>query len=102
MAQLSVRVNNRDYQVACADGEEEHVRRLATDVNRRVGALVAQIGQVGEARLLLMTTLLLADEVQDMRQRRQQAEPTPSSETVEALESLAERLEGVARHLETA
>ncbi len=98
MAQLSVRVNNRDYQVACADGEEEHVRRLAADVNRRVGALVEQIGQVGEARLLLMTTLLLADEVQDMRQRPQPA----SAETVEALESLVERLEGVARHLETA
>lgn len=102
MAQLSVRVNNRDYQVACADGEEEHVRRLAADVNRRVGALVEQIGQVGEARLLLMTTLLLADEVQEMRQRPQQAELSASSETLETLESLAERLEGVAQHLETA
>lgn len=100
MAQLSVRVNNRDYQVACADGEEEHVRRLAADVNRRVTALVEQIGQVGEARLLLMTTLLLADEVLELRQRPTAAEPASAS--VATLESLVERLEGVARHLETA
>jgi cell division protein ZapA len=101
VAQLTVRVNGRDYQVACADGEEEHVRRLAADVNRRVAALVEQIGQVGEARLLLMTTLLLADEVLELRQRAPAA-PVPEPAAFAALESLLDRLEGVARQLESA
>ena len=63
MAQLTVRVNGRDYLIACGDGEEGHLRELAADVNRRVQDLVGQVGQVGEARLLLMAALLMADEV---------------------------------------
>ena len=63
MAQLTVRVNGRDYLIACGDGEEPHLLELAEHVNRRVEDLVDSVGQVGEARLLLVATLLLADEL---------------------------------------
>lgn len=63
MAQLAVTVNGRQYQIACEDGEEEHITDLADYVAKRVEELVDQVGQIGESRLLLMTALTVADEL---------------------------------------
>ena len=67
MAQVEVTVNGREYLVACEDGEEEHLLELADYLNRSVTELVQSIGQVGEARLMLMAGLLIADELFDSR-----------------------------------
>jgi cell division protein ZapA len=65
VGQVSVTVNGRTYDVACDDGQEEHLVELSRYLDRRVGDLIASVGQVGEARLLLMTSLLLADELSE-------------------------------------
>ena len=65
MAQVEVTVNGRQYIVACEDGKEEHLLELADYLNRSVTELVQSIGQVGEARLMLMAGLLIADELFD-------------------------------------
>jgi cell division protein ZapA len=65
MAQLTVTINGRNYQVACDDGQEAHLARLGTYIDNRVKELVAAVGQVGDARLLVMVSLLLADELSD-------------------------------------
>ncbi len=65
MAQVSVIINGRKYQVACDDGQEAHLSRLAAYVDKRVDELGAAVGQVGDARLLVMATLLVADELSD-------------------------------------
>ena len=112
MAQTTVTVNGRSYQVGCDDGEEEHVADLAAFLDKRVRELAGKVGQVGEARLLLMAGLMIADDlataydrVDDLRAEiarlRDQAEGTGGSEGV-ALSRLAERLEVVARRLESA
>ncbi|MBI1986071.1 MAG: cell division protein ZapA, partial [Rhodospirillales bacterium] len=49
MAQLTVSINGRNYQVACDDGQEAHLSRLGTYVDNRVKELVAAVGQVGDA-----------------------------------------------------
>ena len=67
MAQVEVTVNGRQYLVACEDGKEEHLLELADYLNRSVTELVQSIGQVGEARLMLMAGLLIADELFDSR-----------------------------------
>ena len=67
MAKVSVTVNGRRYDIGCDDGQEAHVFRLAEDLDRRVGALVAGVGQVGEARLLVLVALMLTDELADAR-----------------------------------
>lgn len=67
VAELAVTVNGKQYTIGCADGEEPHVARLAADLDRRVAALVRSIGAVGEARLLLMAALLVADELHELR-----------------------------------
>ena len=65
MGQVNITVNGREYQIACGDGEEEHIEQLAAYINHHAGELVQQAGQVGEARLLLMTALVLADELSE-------------------------------------
>jgi len=67
MAQVAMTVNGREYLVACEDGEEEHLLELGDHLNRSVTELVRSIGQVGEARLMLMAGLLIADELFDSR-----------------------------------
>ena len=59
MAQITVSINNRVYEIACDDGQEEHLARLGTYIDSKVTELAASIGQVGDARLLVMASLLI-------------------------------------------
>ena len=65
MAQVSVPVNGRSYAIACDDGQETRIRRLAQYVDAKVAEFVGSVGQVGEARLLLLAALVIADELSD-------------------------------------
>ena len=60
MAHVTVTINGRQYQVACDDGQEAHLSRLGKYVDNRVQELVAAVGQAGDARLLVMVSLLLS------------------------------------------
>ena len=66
MSKITVMVNGRKYEIACDDGQEAHLTRLAQYVDRRVDELIAAVGQVGDARLLLMASLLVADELSEV------------------------------------
>ena len=63
MPLVEVVVNGREYQVACDEGQEERLRDLAQMFDKRVQALSSSVGPVGDARLLLMAGLVLADEL---------------------------------------
>ena len=63
MPLVEVTVNGRAYQVGCDTGQEDRLRELAQMFDKRVQALVSSIGQVGDARLMLMAGLVLADEL---------------------------------------
>jgi cell division protein ZapA len=71
MPQVNVTIHNRPYQIACEDGEEAHDRKLADYIDRRVTDLAQKsgvpgpAGQITEARLLVMASLLIADELGD-------------------------------------
>jgi cell division protein ZapA len=62
---VSVKINNRTYQVGCEEGQAQHVEKLASYLDRRVAELAGDVGQVGDARLLVMASLLIADELAD-------------------------------------
>jgi cell division protein ZapA len=108
MAQVSVEINRRNYQIACDDGQEAHLKRLGDYIDNRVQELVAAVGQVGDARLLVMVSLLIADELSDAyaelkvarggdgAARRMDQEESLSL----AIENLAERIEHIAETLE--
>jgi cell division protein ZapA len=65
MGEVSVPVNGRSFAISCEDGQEARIRRLAQYVDAKVNAFVASVGQVGEARLLLLAALTIADELSD-------------------------------------
>jgi cell division protein ZapA len=93
MAQVSVRINGRHYQVACEDGQEAHLQKLAAYIDERVSELVRDVGQVGDARLVVMAALLIADELADAYDELEQLRgvntilPPPDPETVRAAEA---------------
>jgi cell division protein ZapA len=69
MGQVTVQVNGRSYAVGCEDGQEPHLAELGRQVDGHVRQVSAQLGQLGETRLLLMGALTLADELAEARAR---------------------------------
>ena len=65
MATVDVTVNGRHHIVQCGEGEEVRVRRLASYIDKRVADLAKGQAQGGDTRLLLMASLLIADELSD-------------------------------------
>src|SRR5690242_4224306 len=65
MGQVVVKVNGREFPLSCADGQEPRIRRLAQYVDAKVGEFTKAIGQVGEARLLLLAAIIISDELSD-------------------------------------
>ena len=112
MAQITVLVNGRKYDIACDDGQEAHLTRLAQYIDRRVDELIAAVGQVGDARLLVMASLLVADELSEVyteldslkndRRPNALAQSGSGPISVSDLNNLAERVEKIAETLEEA
>jgi cell division protein ZapA len=106
MAQVSIEVNGRPYLVGCEDGQEAHLRELAKLFDGQVRQVSSDVGQLGETRLFLMASLLMADELAEARTRlgRLQAEAgrlktereTIESRAAAALEAAASRIEALA------
>ncbi len=106
MAQVSVTINGRSYPVACQSGEEPRIAELARSIDEKVRGLAQQLGAVGEARLLLLAALLLADELADAKEalgkKGALANGHASEDQLAAgIEDLASRIEAIAERLET-
>ncbi len=69
MAQFNVTINGRQFRMACEDGQEEHLLRLARDFNQRIDKIRTQFGEVGDMRLAIMAALTMGDELSDAFQR---------------------------------
>ena len=111
MGQVNVEINSRKYQIACDDGQEAHLSRLGSYVDNRIGELVAAVGQIGDARLLVMVSLLVADELFDayaeLEVARKADDGAPALLSAEGklstkLDSLAGRIESIAESFEEA
>src|SRR5215212_8970264 len=107
MAQLVVKVNGREFPLTCADGQETRTRRLAQYVDSKVAEFTKTVGQVGEARLILLAALVIADELSDaneaLRQERNRQGPSGGGDpgTASGIRSMAERIESVADRFES-
>ena len=100
MGQITVKVNGREFDITCGDGEEDRVVELAQYVNGRVNEILDKVGQVGEARVLLMAALVVADELADAYQRIDELEGRTPGE--DGLDGLAHRIDDIAARLESA
>jgi len=106
MGKVHIVINNRGYDVACDDGQESEVNELAQDLARRVDKLAQSVGQIGDARLLLMAALLIADELsaakKEMGKLTEEGDPAGEAMLAESLEELANRVEAIAVRIEAA
>lgn len=84
MAQVTITINGRPYQIGCEDGQESHLLGLANYVDGRMRELSTSVGQVGEARLLVMMSLLIADELAEASNRLEALEAAGGAKTLEA------------------
>lgn len=114
-SQVRVSVNGRSYRIGCDAGDEARILELSQYLDGRVRELAARVGQVGDERLLLMTALVLADELaesvaeaESLRQAPPPAAPQlpaeddlpqaslPLAESAERVGRLAARVEDIA------
>lgn len=119
MPQVTVTINERAYQVACDAGQEQRIRNLAAYIDGKVAGFARQFAQAGEARLLVLAALVLADELSEANEavRRLKSQPSlplpvndPANDLVrnaeddaafaDGIERLAARVEAVAARLE--
>lgn len=86
MAQVVVNVNGQAYTLACDDGEEAHLSELARQVDERVSDIRKDVKSAGEAQLLLMVGLLMADDLILANERIQELEESIAGMKGEFLE----------------
>jgi len=108
MGQVSVTVNGRSYTIACDDGQEPHVEKLAGYLDARAAKLAAELGRrEGDNLILVLTGLMVVDELGDARAALARIEAAAangdkdSKATIAGISALADRIEGLAERLDT-
>ena len=69
MANVNIKFNNKDYLLSCDDGQEESLKRLTKFLDKKYFELKEKLGNIGENKLLLITTIKLIDEYFDLKQK---------------------------------
>jgi cell division protein ZapA len=110
MGQISVTLNGRTYRLECGEGEEAHLIELAEYLGTHVEDMKRKFGQVGDDRLILMASLVVLDELWELRREMAQMkiamaearrDKSVADESARALQSdLAGRVSSVAQRLE--
>lgn len=103
MAMIPLRINGYSYTIGCGEGEEAHLTAMAASLDSRIVSLKSQAGQLGEARLLVMAALQMADELHDLKLAMNASEDRAAlareaaqraAETAEAAEARAGQAQG--------
>ena len=112
MGQVAISINGRNYEIACEEGQEERLTRLGAYVDERTTELIQSVGNVGDVRLMVMTSLLVADklfdafaEVEKLRAEIAQTKQAPATvaggdKLAPLVDAIAERIEDIAANLE--
>jgi cell division protein ZapA len=109
MPTVTIALNGRNYDIACDEGEEPRVHELAGEIRRRMEGLTRNAGPMGEGMVFAMTTLLLADEL-DQKKREAARLKDDGQESAlrrevalaDTIEALAVRIESLAARVEAA
>ena len=106
MAQVSITIRGRQYQIACDDGQEAHLARLGRYLDERAEQLVASTGNISEPLLLVMVALVVADELADAAAEvdalttADRTDKQNDTALADAIDAVAARVEEVAERLE--
>ena len=69
MANVNIKFNNKDYLLSCDDGQEESLKKLTKFLDKKYLELKDKLGNIGENKLLLITTIQLIDEYFDLKEK---------------------------------
>ena len=109
MAEISITINGRNYGIACDDGQEKRVVELARYVDTRLREIARAGAATNESHLLVLTSIILADEIADMKAQGAQSpgatmgvKMTDEEEEaiVSAIDLLASRIDAIAGNLQ--
>lgn len=102
MARVDVTLNGRIYPIACEDGQEPRVLEIAAYLDGLIGEVRKAVRNVTDMHLLVMASLMVADELFDARDRIASLTPPPgeADAVADAVERLAGKVEAIAAKLE--
>ncbi|MBI5263673.1 MAG: cell division protein ZapA [Bradyrhizobium sp.] len=69
MSHINVTINGRQYRMACEEGQEVRLLKLAENLEARIQTLRGKFGEIGDARLTVMAALTACDELVDAGHR---------------------------------
>jgi cell division protein ZapA len=72
MANVNIKFNGKDFLLSCDDGQEEHLEELLTHINKKFNDLKNDLGNIGENKLLLITSVQIMDEYFETRKKVEQ------------------------------
>ena len=72
MANVSIKFNNKEFLLACEDGQEEHLEELLIQINQKFNTLKNDLGNLGENKLLLITAVKIMDEYYETKKKVEQ------------------------------
>lgn len=104
MGQVRIEIGGRTYPLSCRDGDEAHLSALAAGIAAKAVGLIQSLGPMSESRLLLMTALMVADELHELHNGKMPTVPPMSAahaaaeDQIIALVGRAERLSLRAGH----
>jgi cell division protein ZapA len=116
MQQVTVTINGSKYRMACEEGQENHLMELARNFDERISELRGKFGEIGDARLLVMAAMTIADELSESGRKLRALEDeivasrkdrvlasgqaqASQAAIAGAFNAAAERIEGIARKL---
>lgn len=115
MAEVNIALNGRSYEIACDAGQEGRVVDLAAYIDQRLQGIARSGGAYNDAHLLVLTALVLADELYDAREAasaRPAAKTAPAAQAPQSreeeqivlrlLSELAKRIDGIAQRVQAA
>ena len=69
MSNVNIKFNGKDFLLSCEDGQEEHLEELSNNLSNRFNQLKSKLGNLGENKLLLITSITLMDEYFEMKKK---------------------------------
>ena len=90
MANVSIKFNGKDFLLSCDDGQEDHLEELSIHINQKFNDLKNELGNIGENKLLLITSVKIMDEYFETKQNieKKKTELKNLSEKFKELKSL--------------
>ena len=109
MPKIKLNIGDRPYEISCNEGDEERVLMLAASLNKKVEIVTRSLGSASESMALVVTALMMEDEIQTLSNGNAPLQPQYSENAInerinrciaEALEPFTQKLESLANSLE--